>query len=122
MRQLRKDHAELVDLASAALPGDPRSLDAQDRIRQAERHVTEIDDELVTLQGDLVDENEVASALTDFESLWKVLSPAEQARVVELLVERVAYNGRDGTLSVTFRATGIRTLADEFAIHTEDVA
>src|SRR5256885_6125659 len=37
----------------------------------------------------------------------------EQARVIELLVERVDYDGKNGTVSITFHQAGIRTLAQE---------
>ena len=36
-----------------------------------------------------VSENDVRNALTEFEPLWAELFPAEQARIIELLVERV---------------------------------
>ena len=119
--QLRDDHAELGHLA-ASLPSDPRLADAHERIRDAERRVTEIDCELATLAGDLVDECEVAAALSDFDAVWDCLAPSEQARVIELLVERVAYDGAGGNISITFRASGIKTLACELAKRTEDAA
>jgi site-specific DNA recombinase len=80
-------------LAATARPGDPHVADAHDCILDAERRVTEFDDELATLDGELVDEAEVAATLADFDALWDCLAPREQARVVELLVERVAYDG-----------------------------
>ena len=43
------------------------------------------------------------------------LSPAEQARVIGLLVKRVDYDGARGKLSITFQPTGIKALADELA-------
>jgi site-specific DNA recombinase len=41
------------------------------------------------------------------------LTPKEQARVIELLVERVDFDGSAGKVAITFRPAGIRTLADE---------
>jgi hypothetical protein len=35
--------------------------------------------------------------------------------VVQLLVERVTYDGAQGKVAITFHPTGIRTLADELA-------
>ena len=119
--QLRDDHVELGHLA-ASLPSDPRLADAHERIRDAERRVTEIDCELATLDGDLVDEGEVAATLADFDAVWDCLAPREQSRVIELLVERVAYDGAGGNISITFRASGIKTLACELAKRTEDAA
>jgi site-specific DNA recombinase len=48
-----------------------------------------------------------------FDPVWDSLSTAERARVVQLLVEQVTYDGRDGTLSITFRPNGIKALVEE---------
>jgi site-specific DNA recombinase len=62
----------------------------------------------------MVDEREVEAALTVFDPVWERLSPREQARIIHLLVERVDYDGKNGTVSVTFRPNGIKTLAQQF--------
>ena len=56
-------------------------------------------------------EREVVKTVTDFEPLWDELFPAEQARIVKLLVERVflAPNG----MQVRLRAEGLQTLVAE---------
>ncbi len=122
MARLRADHAEVGHLAATARPGDSRLLDAHERIRDAERRATEIDDELATLEGELVDEAEVATALADFDVVWENLAPREQARVVELLVEQVEYDGHAGNITITFRPAGIKTLAGELANQKEEAA
>jgi site-specific DNA recombinase len=109
---LRDNHAELGRLAATA-HGDPGLVEVHDRIRDAERRVTEIDGELAALNGNLVDEAEVAAALGDFDAVWDCLAPREQARVIELLVEQISYDGDGGNISITFRPTGIKTLAGE---------
>jgi DNA invertase Pin-like site-specific DNA recombinase len=56
-------------------------------------------------------ENDVRQALHQFDNLWDELFPAEQARIVQLLVERV-----DLTLegaSITMRTDGLNTLVTE---------
>jgi site-specific DNA recombinase len=118
--QLRDDHAQLVTLA--AKPGDPGLADAHDRIRNAERRLTEIEDERVALDGALVDESEVTTALGDFHTLWEALAPVEQARVVEMLLDGVAYDGHAGNISITFRPAGIKMLVGEMAARTEDAS
>ncbi len=120
--RLRDDHAEVAQLAATARPGDPRLLDANERIRDAERRMTEIDDELATLEGELVDEAEVTAALADFAAVWDCLAPREQARAVELLVERVEYDSHAGNIEITFRPAGIKTLAGELANRKEEAA
>ena len=51
----------------------------------------------------LVEEDELRAALADFDGLWKSLSLRERIRVLELVVERVSYDGVAGTVSITFR-------------------
>jgi site-specific DNA recombinase len=92
-----------------------RLADLQDRICTTERRLTEIQEEVVGLERDLIDEAEVARALANFDPVWDTLTPHEQARLIGLLVERVEYDGGQGKVSLTFHAAGIRTLADELA-------
>jgi site-specific DNA recombinase len=54
--------------------------------------------------------------------VWDCLAPREQARVIELLVERVEYDGDGGNVSITFRPSGIKALAGEFAERKEEAA
>ena len=51
------------------------------------------------------------TALGEFERLWDELFPAEQARIVRLLVERV--DVWTTGIDVRLRAEGLRALADE---------
>ena len=88
-----------------------RLADLQDRVQNGERRLTEIREEEIRLRTGLVDERDIAQALREFDPLWESLSPREQARILQLLIERVDYDGEDGTVSVTFRPTGIKELA-----------
>ena len=58
-----------------------------------------------------VTENEVRDALEQLDPLWDQLFPAEQARVIRLLVERVEV-GLDGA-AVRLRIAGLRSLVAE---------
>ncbi len=112
VREIRNEYAELGKLAAVSVQGDPRLAQANDHIRIAEHRVTEIDDELATLNGELIDEFEIVNALKEFGELWKMLEPHEQSRIIELLIERVTYDGHTSQLSITYRPTGIRTLGE----------
>ncbi|MGE0769289.1 MAG: recombinase family protein [Hyphomicrobiaceae bacterium] len=90
-----------------------RLAELQDRIRTAERRATEIREQVVTLGRQLVNEREVVQALSIFDPIWDSLTPREQARVVQLLVERVDYDGAKGKVSITFHPSGIKALASE---------
>jgi hypothetical protein len=58
-----------------------------------------------------VPEREVVQTVTDFAPLWDELFPAEQARIVRLLVERIDLSP-DG-MQVRLRAEGLQTLVEE---------
>jgi hypothetical protein len=55
-------------------------------------------------------EREVVKTVTDFAPLWDKLFPAEQARIVRLLVERIDLSP-DG-MQVRLRAEGLQTLVE----------
>lgn len=118
-RQLERDRAKVETTGQAR---DSRLTEAQDRIGNAERRVTEIHNELITLEQQSVDEHEVVTALADFDTLWNDLAPREQVRLVGLLVECVTYDATAGNVSITFRPTGIKALLGEMAKEAEDAA
>jgi site-specific DNA recombinase len=60
---------------------------------------------------DKITEREVTVLLADFATVWKELFPAEQARVVQLLVERV--DVQEEALEVRIRTEGLASLVGE---------
>ena len=103
------DNANILNLLA-------RHVNLRDRARLSEQRLTEIREEEYRLRDELVDEDDVAEALRDFESHWESFSPRGQSRVIKLLIERVDYDGTENTVSVTFRTTGItgvKSLADQ---------
>jgi site-specific DNA recombinase len=106
---LRKLVGEVARNPTAA----DRMADVQERIRLAERRATDVRMELIGLGRELVDEKEAVRALALFEPVWDALSPREQVRVMQLLVERVDYDGKKGSVSITFHPTGIKSLLNE---------
>ncbi|ANT53263.1 DUF2924 domain-containing protein [Mesorhizobium amorphae] len=61
--------------------------------------------------GDEISETEVRDALVQFDSLWGELFPAEQARIIQLLVERIDVDV-DG-ISIHLRTEGIASVIAE---------
>jgi len=68
---------------------------------------------------DDVSETEVREALERFDPVWDELFPAEQARIVQLLVERVEVH--PDRLNVRMRTAGLTKLVDELRDRTEPV-
>ena len=60
---------------------------------------------------DEITEREVVVLLADFATVWNELLPAEQARIVQLLVERVDL--QENALEVRIRAEGLASLVGE---------
>jgi site-specific DNA recombinase len=123
-RELKRCNTEVRRLVpQTAGNGDAaataRLADLQDRIRVAEQRATEIREEALALTCGRVNERELAAAFSEFDPLWDSLTPRERTRVVQLLVQRVSYDGGKGTVAVTFHAAGIKALADERASRQE---
>jgi site-specific DNA recombinase len=124
-RLLEKDlahwHSEVRTLSGQLRPGDDngpliaRLADLQERISHVEERGRQVLAQIKGLHQQLLDEDQAALALSVFDPVWQALTPKEQAQVVQLLVERVAYDGAQGKVAITFHPTGIRTLADELA-------
>ena len=60
-----------------------------------------------------MDEHDVARRSPVSHPIWESLSPREQARIVQLLVQRIDYDGAAGKVLITFHPSGIKALADE---------
>lgn len=65
----------------------------------------------VRTEGEAMTEKELAGALGQLDPLWDELFPAEQARIVQLLVERVDIS-TDG-VHIALRTEGLAQLAGE---------
>ncbi len=120
-RELKQLYSDVEKLVRAA--GSDRSngfttdqlADLQDQIRTSEQRVTTIREEVIALEREAVGEGELSQALAHFDPVWESLSTREQSRIIRVLVERVGYDGRDGTVTVAFRSLGIKTLCGEAA-------
>ncbi len=91
----------------------------REEIRTLEQRSTEVRDRILAIGRELVDEKQVVDALRLFDPVWDQLAAREQVRVIQLLIERVDYDGARGTVAVTFHADGIRSLVEG---KTEDAA
>jgi len=119
-RKLRRLHAKLRELAlMPAAPGSDVSLtadrlaDLQDQIRSIEQRMTAIREEVLSLERETVDESDLVKALSIFDPVWESLNSRERHRVMHLLIDRIAYDGRDGSVTVSFRSLGLKALCSE---------
>ncbi len=108
MREYRKS------AGGNGVPGIATELaELQNQIGAAEQRLAEINGEAEALGAGDLKERDVIRALETIDSRWETLSPREQARIVQLLMDRAAYDGGEETVAITFRSVGIRTLGSE---------
>lgn len=67
-----------------------------------------------------LDETTVVAALAQFDDLWKALIPAEQARIVQLLVARITVS--EAGLAIDLRHDGLGAIATLMAPPKKEVA
>ncbi len=114
-------YAEIRAVTGKLKPGEEngptigRLADLQGRVAAGEARVKALKEEAEAAGRVKLDEAEATETLAAFEPVWATLTPREQVRLIGLLVERVDYDGTRGKVAITFQASGIATLAREFA-------
>ncbi len=89
-----------------------RLMAIQERVETIERRVMIVAQDLGATKGQVIDERDVVSALSAFDSVWDVLIPTERARVLALMTEKITYGGRTHALEVALRPGGIGRLRE----------
>jgi len=100
----------LVTDTSGGTGASLRLAQAHERITEGRRRRGEVEARIKEIDGTAITREEARKALKEFDSVWANLSPREQARVLKLLFSSVDYDAKAGTISVTFRPTGIAAL------------
>jgi site-specific DNA recombinase len=95
------------------------------RLGELEIHVAELDARLdnlgrslATMRTPRVTAKEIADALVGFDEIWDGLTVNERIRVVALVIEGIAFDGRAETISVTYSPTGLALLHEEVGAAT----
>jgi hypothetical protein len=116
-------HRDVQQLTAQLQPGEDngpalaRLAELQERIRLVEERVRQLHAQIQAAQGERLDEQEATTALMQFDPVWELLTPREQARLIDLLVRQVDYDGARGKVTIAFHETGFQTLAYELAQH-----
>ena len=84
-----------------------------EEIDQVKQRLEDADAALRGLEAHAVTESEVMDALNRLDPIWNELFPAEQARIVQLLVKEI--NVREDALEVRLRCDGLQSLVAELA-------
>jgi len=101
------------EASGAAISG--RLADLEDRTATLTVRLAEINRERAAVERAVVDPDDLTTALGLFDPVWEVLHAPERARIIELLIDRIVYDGASDRLAVTFHPIGIKALAEEVA-------
>jgi site-specific DNA recombinase len=111
--ELTRHHAELRRMAagdSTSQEAINRMADLHEQVADAERRLAAIAKRLGELERETITPAQADTALARFDDVWNRLIPREQARLLNLLIASVEFDGLAGTISVTFRPTSIQAL------------
>ncbi len=112
-RELSRSRKKLNQLAVATNISPSRQAEMQERVAAAERRLVDVQREIERLGESLVSEDEAATALSAFQPVWEALTPREQGRLLELLIERVEFDGATSSVKLVFHASGLRSLSEQ---------
>jgi site-specific DNA recombinase len=84
--------------------------DLTKRMGQMEDRLTEILEEIGTLESQIVDGDDFRAVVAQFGPVWDSLSCREQAHILRTLVEHIIYNGKTNKVTLSFRSAGIRDM------------
>jgi site-specific DNA recombinase len=95
-------------------PGTPLT-DLEGRLRQIERRRSEIREALAQIERNDFSPKELTVAFEAFDPGWEALTPAERSRVLHLLLESVSFDVERNVVSLSYRSSGIKALAEHAA-------
>jgi site-specific DNA recombinase len=87
-----------------------RLAELDERSGQLEMRLAEVQEKVAAIDRGHIDPEEAARALAQFDPVWGALLPRERANVMQLLIERIDYDGQGGELRITFRPAGLASL------------
>ena len=79
------------------------------------KRLGELQQEIAMLESRTVTMADVERAISLFDPVWELLQDRERSRILNLLLERVDYDGAKGEILLTFYPLGITRLAAEAA-------
>ncbi len=87
--------------------------DLQECGSKVEKQIKTINEEIKVKNDSHLDVHELSTALSLFDPVWDSLSIREQGRILNLMIERVGYDGKNEVVEITYRPTGIKSLAKD---------
>jgi len=111
-QDLKRRYRDLQNAAANAdLPTAPARLAAlQDQIDATTGELEAVEAALQALRENTLADDEITAACRRFGPVWDTLTTKEQWRMLMLVIERVEFDANAGTIALTFRPNGIKTL------------
>jgi site-specific DNA recombinase len=107
-KEMRRCSEDIVQRAKRA---DTAGLaDLHDRLKTLEQRNSTVLQEIQALERGQMDTDAVREALENFTPIWDELIPGEQSKILRLLLRRVGYDGRDGSVTIDFHSQDLQVL------------
>jgi len=104
VRKLAGERANLIKAIGQGTPALGDRLSEVDRLlEESQGRVADARAELLALNRHQIDEARLRETLEQFDPVWDELFPKERTRLLSLLLERVAFDGRTGDVEIRFR-------------------
>jgi site-specific DNA recombinase len=118
LRQAARDTRGAVAVSGAL--GTARLVELQDHTSQLSQQFADLNQQLAAAEADRLNIPDVESALNSFDPLWEQLSTWEQERFIRTLVEQIEYEGKTGTVTLSFRSQRMRDFCNWAPVAIED--
>jgi site-specific DNA recombinase len=76
----------------------------------AGQRVADLEEEVAAVKAQKIGQRDLRDALRDFDPLWSAMTNPERAEVLAALISRIDYHGGDGTVDITFKASGFEAV------------
>jgi len=113
LRQLNQNLArDAADTSVDSGARFDRLVSLQKEIETAESRLAELAAERKALDTERINGEDLRHTLAEFGAIWTSLTTREQEQLIQLLVAKVGYDGRNCKVTVNFRSAGAKELCE----------
>ncbi len=84
--------------------------DLKEKLLNDEQLMSEMRIKKIQIEEEVITREEFIEVLSVTSPIWDTFFPQEKRRILKLLLKEIVYDGRDGTLGLTFNGKGIQLL------------
>lgn len=90
-----------------------RLAEVQERLAHETPRLAQIRDNLTRLANWTIPATKVATMLEKFDGLWLAMTTPEKQKLLNLLIDRIDYDGAVGQVTIHFHPSGLESLLTE---------